>query len=649
MDMTTDDRLWDILAAWESAYRQGNDQPAEQLCLDCPELLPEVRANIHALKNMDRFLRRTEEEPGKVTEPPFSLGEYTVLEKIGSGGMGGTVYKAQHRRMDRIVALKILPKTAISAELLDRFEQEVKAAAKLSHANIVIAHDAGEQDGYLYLAMELVDGSDLHRHVKLHGPLPVAKAVEYTLQAATGLEYAHGNGVHHFDVKPGNMILAPDGTIKVLDLGLARLKRPGATPEHEFLAGTVDYLAPERTAEPEQSDQRSDIYSLGCTLYFLLTGKPVYEAKSVVHGLLAHREYPIPSLRQTRPDASTDLDAVFQRMVAKRPADRYQSMTDVIDALRNCLRDEARHTKRRRLLLAGLGLAVIAGVASSLAHHGEPNPKGAILAAPKNELADRQAAEWVLGIDGKVTVKSADGATVNLSSKGKLPDQPLTVQMIDVRGISQVTDANLEQIAALHSLENLNLDKTPITDKGIEHLKGLKNLHILRLNGTGLTDDGMANLAGLTELQMLELSGTAVSDPSLRHVEKMQKLTWLMLTDTKITDAGLQHLAALTNLRDLRLARLGITDGGLKHLAELKELRTLELFETLVSDGCLKHLSRMKNLAWLNLVRTRITDAGVDDLGQFQSLRQLNLDGTKVTAEGIGRLQAALPTCKITK
>jgi len=273
------------------------------------------------------------------------LGEYLLLDKLGEGGMG-QVYKALHRRMDRTVALKTLsPKTLNSPDALRRFHHEVRAAARLSHPNIVTAHDASEHAGVHYLVMEYVDGESLAELVHRHGPLPVAQAVECMLQAARGLQYAHDQGVVHRDIKPGNLLVDRQGTVKILDMGLARFEEqvgpydPTASDrltQSGHAMGTWDYMAPEQAEDAHRADHRADIYSLGCTLYRLLTGRPPYHRESTVQTLMAHREAPIPSLRAARDDVPADLDKVFRRMVAKDPKDRYQSMTQVIEALRAC-------------------------------------------------------------------------------------------------------------------------------------------------------------------------------------------------------------------------------------------------------------------------------------------------------------------------
>jgi len=278
------------------------------------------------------------------------FGEYTVLDKLGQGGMG-VVLKAQHRRMKRVVAVKVLPASAMkSSEAVKRFYREAEAAAKLNHPNIVQAHDASESEGIHYLVMEYVDGKDLAAIVRERGPLEVKQALDCILQAAKGLEYAHREGVIHRDIKPGNLLLDKKGTVKILDMGLARValavgaEDPGSeqlTQSGQVL-GTCDYMAPEQAQDTRRADQRSDIYSLGCTLYRLLTGKVPYSGDSLMSILLAHRDAPIPSLSGAGPDVPESVNAIFQKMVAKRPEDRYQSMGEVIADVEACLGSSTR-------------------------------------------------------------------------------------------------------------------------------------------------------------------------------------------------------------------------------------------------------------------------------------------------------------------
>lgn len=267
------------------------------------------------------------------------IGNYDVLDRLGAGGMGA-VFKARHRRMKRVVALKVFSPEA--AALADRFQREVETISRLTHPNIVMAYDADEAEVGPFLVMEFVDGRDLASEVAERGPLAVADAVGCLVQAARGLEYAHQRGIIHRDVKPGNILRGRDGVVKVADLGLARLNAPEtagqtALTQTGTVFGTPDYMPPEQAVDAALVDRRGDVYSLGCTLCYLLTGLPPYRGSSLMALLLMHREGEIPSLTAARPDVPPALDRVFQKMVAKAPADRYQSMGEVAAALESSL------------------------------------------------------------------------------------------------------------------------------------------------------------------------------------------------------------------------------------------------------------------------------------------------------------------------
>lgn len=276
------------------------------------------------------------------------LGEYVLLDKIGEGGMG-KVFKAVHRRMDRMVALKILlPRMTASPDAMERFHREVKAAAKLVHPNIVTAYDAGDAAGVHYLVMEFVEGTDLAKLVIKEGALPLDKSVDYTLQAATGLEYAHKLGMIHRDIKPANLLLNRAGIVKISDMGLARFHdervaeltsrapspndtgalRSGLT-QTGSIVGTVDFMAPEQALNPTGATHLCDIYALGCTLYFFLKRRLMYGGKTLGERIIAHRKHPLPTLE----GFPYKVESLFHKMVAKKPEDRYQSMTEVIAAL----------------------------------------------------------------------------------------------------------------------------------------------------------------------------------------------------------------------------------------------------------------------------------------------------------------------------
>jgi len=276
----------------------------------------------------------------------FFLKNYKLLSHLGSGGMSN-VYLAEHLLLNRRVAIKVLPLGRVKDRAyLERFYQEARAAARVDHPNIVRAYDVENEGDIHFLVMEYVPGCDLATLVTREGPLDYLRAAEYIRQAALGLSAAHRAGLVHRDIKPGNLLVDERGVVKILDLGLALLKsgdsdRASLTLESDDnVLGTADYIAPEQALNSHQVDARADIYSLGCSLYFLLTGHPPFDRGSVAHRLLAHIRQQPPSILNDRPDAPPRLVEICMRMMAKRPEDRPQTAEEVVALLEEFLREE---------------------------------------------------------------------------------------------------------------------------------------------------------------------------------------------------------------------------------------------------------------------------------------------------------------------
>jgi WD40 repeat protein len=296
--------------------------------------------------------------------PPAGLavGEtvtgFEIIEEINRGGMG-VIYKARQLGLNRIVALKVIsPERLGHAETLNRFHREVQAAARLSHPNIVTVYHTDLSGPRPYLAMEFVAGIDLHRLVKRAGPLPPADACAYTIQAAHGLQHAFEQGLVHRDIKPANLMVTPSPLdsasggqsrpphVKILDLGLARVADPEndstahLTRLGEFL-GTPDYIAPEQAEDARKADIRSDLYSLGGTLYFLLTGEAPFPGATLMQRLRRQLTEPPPSPAARRPEVSAELDAVVRLLMAPNPAERFQTPGELAEVLEAILRGKA--------------------------------------------------------------------------------------------------------------------------------------------------------------------------------------------------------------------------------------------------------------------------------------------------------------------
>jgi serine/threonine protein kinase len=299
---------------------------------------------------------------GRVAE--LFLGPYRLLEPLGEGGMG-QVFKAVHRRLGRVVALKAIRQERLSQdpESIRRFQREARAAAQLAHPNVVIVYDADQVGSNYFIAMEYIEGTDLSQLVKQSGPLPVAQACDFIRQAALGLQHAHESGMVHRDIKPSNLLVTRGpssggrdsspflhlsrsgvymhwGVVKILDMGLVRLAQStdpqaaeGSLTREGSVIGTPDYIAPEQARNAHRVDIRADLYSLGCTFYYLLTGRPPFAEGGVIEKLLMHQMDQPQPVEELRPEVPPEVSAIVTKLMAKCPEDRYQEPIQLADAL----------------------------------------------------------------------------------------------------------------------------------------------------------------------------------------------------------------------------------------------------------------------------------------------------------------------------
>ncbi len=311
--------------SWKEMKEQG-------VALDTPRQIADefVKRNLLTRWQADKLLQ------GK--HKGFFLGKYRLISLLGSGGMS-QVYLAEHILMRRRVAIKVLPRQRVEdSSYLERFHREAQAVAALDHRNIVRAYDVDQEKDTHFLVMEYVPGQSLHELVVKSGPVDFVAAAEYMRQAAEGLQHAHRIGMVHRDIKPGNLLLDEKGIVKLLDLGLARFfddkDENSLTVKHdEKVLGTADFLSPEQALNSHTVDGRSDIYSLGCTFYFLLTGHPPFPEGTLAQRLLAHQTRTPRPVQEERPDIPPGLLAILNRMIAKNPDNRFQSARDVAQEL----------------------------------------------------------------------------------------------------------------------------------------------------------------------------------------------------------------------------------------------------------------------------------------------------------------------------
>jgi serine/threonine protein kinase len=650
-------------------------------CVRCCELLEQAPGDAFLSRLREAGVDTTAEAVAGTVEapaiPPELIGHprYRVLGLVDQGGMGA-VYRAEHRRMERLVALKVIhPSLMRHPSAVQRFQQEVRAAARLHHPNIVTAYDADQAGGLHFLVMEYVEGISLAALVHQRGPLPVAEACTYIRQAALGLQHAHEHGLVHRDIKPSNLMVvggeSPGPThhapltshqVKILDFGLARLphtadgSRVGGASNGPLtgagaVLGTADYIAPEQADDPRAADIRADIYALGCTLFHLLAGRPPFPEGTVAQKLDRHADTPLPRLETVRPEVPPGLEAVVARMTAKDPADRYATPAAVAEALAPFCAAEPprppRGRKRRRwLVAAGLALLAAGLLAGAIFFRLRTDRGEVVVKGDDNslELTIRRFPEPVPEVSEEEALQAIQRLGGRIGRDEQVPDKPVRIVIL---GGTNVTDADLRVLAAFKQLRSLDLGRTQVTDEGLKHLTGLTGLTSLTLPQTQVTDAGMESVGQLKQLQGLDLGFTAVGDAGLKRLTGLTELHTLVLHRTRVTDAAMADVGRLKHLVFLSLGETAITDAGLEPLAELKELTNLILFTTPgVGDEGMKSAAQMERLISIDLRGTQVTDAGLRELAGCKGLVSLQVGCPKVTDDGV-RALAKLTRLKV--
>jgi serine/threonine-protein kinase len=620
------------------------------------------------------------------------VGSYLLLERLGQGGMG-QVFKARRRPLDRLVALKLLRTDRLATdEILTRFRREMEVAARLEHPNIVRALDAGEIDGTLYFAMEYLEGADLAHLVGSKGPLPVEEASDYVRQAALALQHAHERGLVHRDIKPANLFLTSrDRVVKLLDLGLARADSTvegGTLTQTGSVVGTPDYISPEQARNSHDVDIRADLYSLGCTLYFLLTGQPPFPGGTLTEKLLKHQLDPAPRVRQLRPEVSPALDAVVYRLMAKRPPDRFATPAELVSTLD----DAAQGISPVADLSTPLAIPASAPPEATAVLTFDPSAPTATVPPTRRRPPDRT--RWYIAAGAAVLLLLAAGGAwlaLNGSRQGPppetrsgpppdkpeekkppeppeaerpevkqamaalqkwgakiglhedLPHQPMKV--IDLQG-RNLAQADLGQLAAFRHLEQVLLAQTGVSDEAMRPIARLPRLTHVDLAGTRITDSGLAQLRELPELLHLNVALTRIDGTGLAQ-PGWPRLRELRVDLTSVGDNAIARWPFLPQLRVLGLTRAPVGDKALAHLRAATEMTNLDLTETRVTNAGLKHLRPLTHLNFLSLRGTQITGAGLPELAPLEEIELLDLAGIFLQNElqGLPRLPHLRELC----
>jgi serine/threonine protein kinase len=557
------------------------------------------------------------------------LGPYRLLDRLGEGGMR-QVFKAYHVSMDRIVALKIIPKDRVSNPVaVGRFYREVRAVAKLSHPNIVIALDVSQVGQTHFLAMEYMDGIDLAKLVHQSGRLPIAQACEYIRQAALGLQHAHEKGLVHRDIKPGNLIVArphPDepAVIKILDFGLARIEsestQAGRFTQLGSIVGTVDYIAPEQVESARTADIRADIYSLGCSLFYLLTGQSPFPGEDAVEKISARVLGDAPPVRKSRPDVPEGLEQVVGKMLARDPAKRFQTPAEVVPALEpfskeGTVKAGTPDSVSGKTAVTDEDSGKIVAAAKKRARPVGPNPFATLekddktsqkrsspdldVAKPKAKAASGNKGLMLgvtigsgLAIGGGVAailavvlvivlsrggggnkysgliVKNDDGKTTKGKDQNPARDNPPDT---DKNNTKKDGPEKIDEEPKKDGPKTMPPDTDP-DRRAAEWVLSIGGIIGIKKDAGEVHIEAVGGLpVGAFELTFVRLSGNPkVSDAGLARFKDCKNLTQLLLNNTQVGDAGLAHFKDWKNVTTLNLARTQVSDAGLAQGERIK-------------------------------------------------------------------------------
>lgn len=575
------------------------------------------------------------------------FGPYRIVRKIGEGGMGA-VYEAVQEHLGKSVAIKVLsPKLVHDDDVVARFRREMKAAGQIEHPHVVRAMDAGEIDGTHYLVTEFVDGTDLSKLVQTNGPVSVRDACHIISQAAEALSAAHAQGFIHRDIKPSNLMLTAGGKVKLLDLGLTRLVSDNESLTTELTEagntfGTPDYMAPEQWEDAREADPRTDLYALGCTLFFLLIGRAPYAIdryRSAYNKMKAHSDAEIPDATSLREDIPAELAAVIRKLLAKRREDRFQTAAELSLAIATIQTGVLSDTEpqiakpgfaktpvpqawrsRLALSLIAISIVVVAGLALHRVFNTEkpnnasysdvlpgitsgerPPAKSHSVAAESNLDPDRAVAEWVLQSGGQIKLLNQGNFIEKVAD---LPATPITVVRVVIRNVPDFTEADARRLTTLRELMAVSFVQTTLAPGAIQALaecRPLQSLHVVFGSAAVTT---LAESLLIPQLRNLDFHGVALTDELFARLGQLRQLLNLQIyACTGVTEEGLVRLAAAPppKLQTITLNGLQLRPKGMKAIASLPHLNSLDIGQTQLDDAALLELIHCPSLTSVNL------------------------------------------------
>lgn len=625
--------------------------------------------------------------------------KYQILEELGQGGMG-TVYRVKQVLLDRFLALKVIPSHSFNEQLAVRFQREAKTMASLDHPNLARILDFGIWLNQPFMAMEYIDGAPLSKLIS-ERVIPPVQAIDLFSQVLEGLAHAHEKGVLHRDIKPSNiMVRLDDGVNKaiLLDFGIAKKIEPEdgvastqALTRTGEMIGSPLYMSPEQ-ARGEKLTEKSDLYSLGCSLFEALTGTPPFVGKTAVETFFLHMEQTPPTLKEAAlgREFAPGLEKVVRKLLAKNPEDRFASADELRYALSLCLHQDREDTtrvaekKKNSIVPILTAAAVLAAVSGAIFWFFPKSQKieqqpivikdSAIFDLPKEldpaaEDDDKDIGpagmkgpapsgdSAVLIFDKAIIDESLEQLIVNDKNlvrlsinnsrcpKALLAKLPPSLRYLELRGAGLIGD-DYKYIAKNANLKDLVLRFNMVSAKNLRDLAPLSKLQNLDLNSTHVDSEGLKELKGFKELKSLSVSDNETVDgKGLQAINLIKNLEYLDLSNTRVTSKDIPVLLKMPKLEKLAIKRIGLSDDGISNLDKFRHLTILRMAGNDLTSKAFAKLPVFPKLTELDVSDNRFDDGAINYFLKLKTLRDLHISRSLVTSDGVMRL-ASMPNLK---